>query len=183
VSGGRLILGLGVGSLREEFELLGAPFAGRGERADDALDALRASLSTTRPEYAGTHYRYGDVVMDPCALQPRVPLWIGGRTGRSLRRAVARGDGWVPFSIRATDVATMLTAARATPEWEARDKPLEVILRNGRPADPVGDPDGTGSLLDKLAAAGATGVQLSFVHHSSAHYLEQLEALAAVASS
>jgi probable F420-dependent oxidoreductase len=59
VSGGRLILGVGVGSLREEFKLLDAPFADRGARADDALVALRASLSQEQPAYHGPHYDYG----------------------------------------------------------------------------------------------------------------------------
>src|ERR1700687_1828463 len=58
VSDGRLILGVGVGSLVEEFDLLGAPFADRGERGDDALRALRASLSTREPEYHGPYYDY-----------------------------------------------------------------------------------------------------------------------------
>lgn len=178
VSGGRVILGLGVGSLREEFELLGAPFDDRGPRADDALSALRSSLSTSLPEHSGPYYRYAGVVMDPCASQSAVPLWIGGRTARSLRRAVELGDGWVPFGIRAIDVGAMLGAARATAAWSARRDPLEVVLRNGRPADPLGDPDGARTMVDKLIAAGATGLQLSFVHRSLPHYLEQLEATA-----
>jgi probable F420-dependent oxidoreductase len=181
VTKGRLILGLGVGSLRPEFELLGVPFDDRGERADDALAALRSSLSVTHPEYSGPYYRYDGVVMDPCALQSAVPLWIGGRTARSLRRAVALGDGWVPFNIGTVDIATMLATARETPAWGSRSGPIDVILRNGRPADPLDDPAGARTLLDKMAAAGATGVQLGFVHHSLDHYLEQLEAMMAVA--
>ena len=102
VTGGRLILGLGVGSLKEEFDLLGAAFEDRGARGDDALRALRASLSTLRPEYDGPYYSYSDVVVDPCARQERVPLWIGGRTRRSLRRAVELGDGWLPFGLGPT---------------------------------------------------------------------------------
>ena len=178
VCAGRLILGLGVGSLEEEFDLLGAPFGDRGARADDALAALRSSLSTTRPAYEGTYYRYADVVMDPCAHQASVPLWIGGRTGRSLRRAVELGDGWVPFALRAAEVQAMLGRARQTPAWEARGRPLEVVLQNGRPLDPIADPDGARTVLTKLTDAGATGVQLGFVHHSLEHYLEQLGALA-----
>jgi probable F420-dependent oxidoreductase len=180
VAQGRVILGLGVGSLRPEFDLLGVPFDDRGPRADDALAALRSSLSVAEPAYSGPYYRYAGVVMDPCALQPTVPLWIGGRTARSLRRAVALGDGWVPFNIRTVDVAAMLAAARETPAWEERQGPFEVVLRNGRPADPVDDPEGARTLLDKMVAAGATGVQLGFVHHSLDHYLEQLEAMTAV---
>ena len=74
----------------------------------------------------------------------------------------------------------MLATARDTPAWEARQGPLEVVLRNGRPADPVDDPEGARTLLDKMVAAGATGVQLAFVHHSLDHFLEQLEAMMAV---
>ena len=178
VSSGRLILGLGVGSLHEEFELLGADFEGRGARADDALSALRASLSSDRPRYEGPFYRYSDVVLDPCARQPAVPLWIGGRTARSLRRAVELADGWVPFSIPAGDVATMLARAAATSAWAARTSPLQVILRNGRPLDPLADPDGATRVVQRLTGAGATGLQLGFVHDSRGHYLEQLEAMA-----
>ena len=178
VSGGRVILGLGVGSLEEEFDLLGAPFRDRGPRADDALAALRASLSRRLPEYEGPYYRFSGVVVDPCACQPSVPLWIGGRTARSLRRAVELGDGWVPFGIRPTDLASMIAAARATPAWAARPGPLEIVLQNGRPADPLGDPEASRRIVGKLIDAGATGLQLRFVHHSPAHYLEQLEAMA-----
>lgn len=178
VSRGRLVLGLGVGSLQEEFELLGAPFADRGPRADDALRALRASLSQRLPSYAGPYYRYSDVVLDPCARQPSVPLWIGGRTARSLRRAVELGDGWVPFAIKSSDIATLLESARSTPAWAARTHPLEVILQNGRPLDPLGDPDGARIVVSKLTAAGATSLQLGFVHHSLDHYLEQLDTMA-----
>jgi probable F420-dependent oxidoreductase len=178
VAGGRVILGLGVGSLQEEFELLGVPFVDRGRRGDDALAALRASLSEPRPAYDGAYYRFSDVVLDPCAQQASVPLWIGGRTARSLRRAVELGDGWVPFGLKAADVASMLETARTTPAWADRRRPLEVILRNGRPLDPVGDPDDTQRTVDRLVGAGATGLQLWFAHDSLDHYLEQLEAMA-----
>ena len=108
LSCGRLVLGVGVGSLAEEFELLGAVFDGRGERADDAIAAIRASISTTRPAYSGTFYRFEGVALEPCALAPRVPIWVGGRTPRSLRRAVELGDGWMPFGLSVTEISTML---------------------------------------------------------------------------
>jgi probable F420-dependent oxidoreductase len=178
VSGGRVILGLGVGSLKEEFDLLGAPFDDRGPRADDALVALRASLSTTRPAHDGPYYRYGDVVLDPCATQAEVPLWIGGRTARSLRRAVELGDGWAPFGMGAPELSELIAAARRTSAWQARAKPLDLVLQNGRPVDPQGDPDGARKIGGRLVAAGATCLQLRFVHHSRDHFVEQLEAMA-----
>jgi hypothetical protein len=86
----------------------------------------------------------------------------------------------VPFGIRATDIATMVAGAKDTPAWAARSRPLEILLQNGRPADPVGDPEGTRITIGRLTAAGATGLQLNFVHHSLDHYLEQLEAMVAL---
>jgi probable F420-dependent oxidoreductase len=182
VTGGRVTLGLGVGSLKEEFDLLGAAFDDRGPRADDALRALRAALSQPQPEYAGPYYRFSDVVVDPCARQTVVPLWIGGRTARSLRRAVELGDGWVPFGLGVAEMATMVAAARQSPAWEARHSPLDVVLGNARPVDPTDDPDGAARIVDRLVEAGATGLQLRFVHHSLPHYLEQLEAMAQLLS-
>ena len=110
VSGGRVILGLGVGSLKEEFDLLGAPFDDRGARGDDALRALRAALPSNEPTYDGEFYSFGGLTVDPCALQPHMPFWIGGRTQRSLRRAVTLADGWCPFYVSLDTAAEWLQA-------------------------------------------------------------------------
>lgn len=171
VSGGRVILGVGVGSLKEEFDLLGAPFDDRGARGDDALKALRAALPTNEPTYDGEFYSFGGLAVDPCALQQHMPIWVGGRTKRSLRRALTLADGWCPFGI------SVATAG----EWlQARDVPagFEVVLAADRPLDPVADPEGTRETLDAMAAAGTTVVSSRFIHHSREHYLEQIHALA-----
>jgi probable F420-dependent oxidoreductase len=171
VSGGRVILGLGVGSLKEEFDLLGVPFEDRGARADDALRALRTALTTTEPAYDGEFYSFGGLTVDPCALQPHMPFWIGGRTQRSLRRALTLADGWCPFGV------SVATAA----EWlRARDVPagFEVVLPADRPLDPVNDPAGTRETLETMTAAGTTIVSARFMHDSLTHYLEQIHALA-----
>ncbi|MGW5861190.1 LLM class F420-dependent oxidoreductase [Streptomyces sp. NPDC055239] len=175
ISGGRLILGLGVGSLREEFELLGAAFEGRGAIADDAIAALRASLSRREPSYRGEYFRYEGFVVEPHAVQDRVPLWIGGRTPRSLRRAVAHGDGWVPFGLSLDRLREMLDAADL-PEG------FEVVLGAGRPLDPSGDAGRTSAALHRAADAGATLVSVSLTAESADHYIEQAEALATLAA-
>jgi probable F420-dependent oxidoreductase len=174
VSGGRLILGVGVGSLREEFDLLGAPFEDRGVRADDALVALRASLSREQPAYHGSHYDYDGFVVRPCAVQPRVPLWVGGRTRRSLRRAVALADGWAPFGVSVAQVADWLAGVELPDGFE-------VVISPERALDPSDGASACADALGALAAAGTTIVAVRVVHHSLAHYLEQLEALAGCA--
>jgi probable F420-dependent oxidoreductase len=168
VTGGRVVLGVGVGTLKPEFDLLGAPFDERGARADDALRALRASLGVTQPEYHGSHYDFGDVVVEPAATRRDVPLWIGGQGRRSLRRAIELGDGWAPFGLKPA-AAGALVAAAGSPA-------IDIVLQPARPLDPVGDPEAATRTLDELRAAGATYATLRFVHHSAAHYVEQLDA-------
>jgi len=172
VTGGRLTLGLGVGSLEEEFALLGATFEGRGAIADDALRALRAALSQSRPAYDGPHFSFRDVVVEPHAVQAKVPLWIGGRTPRSLRRAVELADGWVPFGLGPAELATLLGRF---------DLPagFEVVLSPERMLDPTGEPGATADALGVLAEAGATAASVRVAAESAGHYREQLAALAA----
>ena len=182
VSGGRLVLGVGVGSLREEFDLLGIEFEGRGDRADDAIRALRASLSQLEPEYRGEHYAYDGFVVDPCAVQPRVPIWVGGRTARSLRRAIELADGWAPFGLSRADLAVMIARARESAAWAARAEladapPFELVLQNEHLFDPGAEPERVRESAERLADTGATTLNERVVHHSLEHYLEQLAAM------
>lgn len=180
VNGGRTILGVGVGSLEEEFVLLGAEFEERGPMADDALRALRAALSSPEPSYDGPYFTFGGFRVDPTAMQAEVPIWIGGRTARSLRRAVELGDGWAPFGLRSADLAAMLERARGTEAWAERRAPLDVVIQNDRPFDPGAEPDRVVQQLGKYEALGATALAARLVHHSPDHYCEQLAALAAL---
>lgn len=171
VSAGRVILGVGVGSLKQEFDLLGAPFDDRGPRADDALRALRAALTSNEPAYDGEYYSFGGLTVDPCALQAHLPIWVGGRTQRSLRRALTLADGWCPFGISLQTASEWLRAREIPPGFE-------VVLPADRPLDPVGDPDATRDTLRAMAAAGTTVVSARFRHRSVEHYIEQIHALA-----
>jgi alkanesulfonate monooxygenase SsuD/methylene tetrahydromethanopterin reductase-like flavin-dependent oxidoreductase (luciferase family) len=146
------------------------PFEDRGARGDDALRALRAALPSNEPTYHGEFYSFGGLTVDPCALQTHVPIWIGGRTKRSLRRAVTLADGWCPYYV------TIDTAA----EWlKTFDLPpgFEVVMPADHPLDPIGEPDATTETLAKLVDGGTTTLSARFVHHSLEHYLEQLHAL------
>lgn len=183
VSAGRVVLGLGVGSLEEEFALLGAHFTDRGPRADDHLRALRAAMSQPVPVYDGPYFRFEGMVVDPCAVQAHVPFWIGGRTARSLRRAVELGDGWCPFGLTPEAAAAMLDKARSTEAWGDRDSDLEVVLQNLRPIDPLGAPAVAAETAATLRDAGATMLSLRLVHHSVDQYVEQLEAMVEVVGS
>jgi probable F420-dependent oxidoreductase len=175
LSGGRLVLGVGVGSMEEEFSLLGAPFEDRGPRADDAIRALRSCWARSEVSYSGPFHRFGPFTVEPYGVQEHLPIWVGGYTRRSLARAVELADGWTPFALRLPAVKELLGAF---------DLPagFEVVLGPPRPLDPVGDPEGARQLLAEMEEAGATAVHAGFVHHSVEHFLEQLEALAPLAA-
>jgi probable F420-dependent oxidoreductase len=186
ISGGRLILGVGVGSLQPEFEMLGAPFDDRGARGDESLRALRTSFGRRAPEFHGEFFEYSGMIVDPCGVQQTVPLWIGGRTPRSLRRAVELADGWAPFGLAKAELAAMLERARTTDAWDARQgaaelPPFEVVLPAGRLLDPIDKPDTAVEIIEGMRDIGATMVNVNFRHRSPEHYVEQLEALAALA--
>jgi probable F420-dependent oxidoreductase len=186
ISGGRLILGVGVGSLQPEFEMLGAPFDDRGARGDESLRALRTSFGRREPEFHGEYFDYSGMIVDPCGVQQTVPLWIGGRTQRSLRRAVELADGWAPFGLHRAELAGMLDRARDSASWDVRQSaselpPFEVVLPSGKLLDPGGEPQAAIDVLVALRDIGATMVNVNFRHRSPEHYVEQLEALAELA--
>ena len=177
LSGGRLILGVGVGSLAEEFAMLGRDFSGRGERSDDAIRAIKAAWGHREPSYSGPHWSFADVVVDPTAVQERLPVWVGGRTAPSLRRAVELGDAWVPFIIGPTDVRAMLDRARDTPAWAQRAHALDVALWPEPVLDPLVEPDRVIEQAHFHQACGATILNYRFTSRSLAHHVEQMEAL------
>ncbi|TFV57867.1 TIGR03619 family F420-dependent LLM class oxidoreductase [Mycobacterium sp. PS03-16] len=173
LSGGRLILGVGIGSLAEEFDLLGAAWQHRAARADDAIRALRLSMSRPEPEYHGPFYRYNGMSVRPYALAARVPIWVGGRSMPSLRRAADLADGWMPFGIPAMRVPEMLADVEAPAGFE-------IVLPSG-PLDPAAQPSEVRQRLDRLRAFGATVVSCTVTARSAAHFIEQLEVLREIA--
>ena len=102
LSGGRVILGAGVGWLQEEFVALGAPpFGERGRVSDEYLRLMRECWAKDQIDFKGTYYRVSDIVFLPKPLQkPGIPIWIGGHTDGALRRAGELGDGWHPIGLR-----------------------------------------------------------------------------------
>jgi probable F420-dependent oxidoreductase len=93
LSGDRVICGLGVGWMREEFDAIGEEFSNRGQRLDELTTILRALWTGAMVEHHGPHYAFEAVQMLPAPAAP-IPIWIGGNTPVAMRRA-ARQDGWI----------------------------------------------------------------------------------------
>jgi probable F420-dependent oxidoreductase len=186
LSAGRVIAGVGVGSLQPEFEVLGHTFDGRGERSDDAIRAIRAAWGHRVPEYHGTHYDFDGFIVEPSGLPRPVEIWVGGRTRRSLRRAAELGDAWMPFGFTRDELTRLITDPEVRDTLAeaagARGKPLKLVLAPEPPIDPLGQPERTTEFLASYVAVGATGFSIRFDHHSLAHFCEQMAALQSVVS-
>ncbi len=102
ISGGRVILGCGVGWWPEEFQALAAPpFAERGAVTDEYLRLMKELWTKEEPRFSGKYYQVSDVTLLPKPVQkPHPPLWIGGHTPAAIRRAGELGDGWHPIGLR-----------------------------------------------------------------------------------
>jgi len=103
LSKGRLILGVGVGWMKEEFDALGANFPERGKVSDEQLDLLKVLWSAERADFSGAHYQFENIAFAPKPLQqPRISIWVGGEGTRAQRRAGEYGDAWFPYFVRMT---------------------------------------------------------------------------------
>ena len=97
MSGGRVIPGLGVGSLPEENEILDVIYDGRGAFGDEFIEVMQALWTQDEASYQGDHFQFADVVASPKPAQATMPIWVGGSGAPARRRAAAYGTGWHPM--------------------------------------------------------------------------------------
>src|SRR5436305_898908 len=130
LSGGRLTIGIGAGWLKAEFDaVVITPFAERGAVTDEYLAAFRTLWTKEKPRIDGRYVHYDGLVLEPKPAQkPHPPIWVGGESGPSLRRAAGFGDAWYPI---ASNTAALLHTSGA---------PADAILRRRVP--PSADPQG-----------------------------------------
>jgi len=200
LSGGRVILGAGVGWLREEFEALGAPpFEERGAVTDEYLRFMRATWTTDPVSFTGRYVSVHGVHALPKPVQPAgIPVWIGGHTDAAVRRAATLGDGWHPIALRPPGLLfpdEYATRARQIQAWakDAGRDPRAVTLtvrvpmevRSKRLAPPAGDRPFFQGTADQVvadirayAAAGVTHFVFDHTHQDLRALLENLERFA-----
>ncbi|HLE98873.1 MAG TPA: LLM class flavin-dependent oxidoreductase [Gaiellaceae bacterium] len=130
VSGGRLMLGVGVGGEgAQDFEATGVPLEERGSRADEGIAALRRLFADRPASFSGRHYRFRDVSIEPAPIQPGgPPILVGGRSEAAQRRAGTLGDGWLPYLVSPRSFAVGVEKVQAHAAAAGRD-PAE--LRHG----------------------------------------------------
>ncbi len=94
VSEGRLILGVGVGWMREEAEVLGMPWDNRGRRSDEQLEIFEALFREEAPSYDGNYYSFPEVRFEPKPIQQPLPVWVGGNSQAAFRRTARFGHAF-----------------------------------------------------------------------------------------
>lgn len=101
LSGGRFILGVGLGWAKQEYEALGVPFEHRGAIANESLEAIRALWTNEVASYEGRFFRFRDVHTGPLPVtRPHPPIWVGGDSRAAMRRAARLGTAWHPIQVR-----------------------------------------------------------------------------------
>ena len=172
ISGGRVILGVGVGAMEEEFDALGISMRDRASLTNECIAIMKELWTNPSPSYESKRWRFNDLLFSPKPIQkPHIPFWVGGSSSGAMRRAALLGDGWHPtgvspeeFSIGRREISEMATAAGRDPDsltWSLR---VEVEAHGGPSSERAAgrarlsgdDPD---AMAASLAAYETAGVQ------------------------
>ena len=122
LTGGRMICGVGVGWLEQEFDTLGVPYAERGPMSDEFLEIFRVLWTQANPEFHGKYYDIEGIQFYPKPVQqPYIPIWVGGHSRPALRRVARYGDCWHTTRQTPDFVAQNLPYLRAQTERAGRD--------------------------------------------------------------
>ncbi|HEY2303184.1 MAG TPA: TIGR03619 family F420-dependent LLM class oxidoreductase [Acidimicrobiales bacterium] len=187
LSGGRLIVGVGAGHVKGEFEALDIEFESRGERTNECIDAYRAAFASTYSSFSGKHFNYDEMGLAPRPAQQHIPIWIGGSTRPALRRVAERGDGWIPQGTPRAQMRACLDYIRTHRDKVRPGAELDLGMMSeaiyvGTPTWDVGEGRLTGSpdfIAESLREAyemGCNVLHLNFRSRDRAEYCDQLAA-------
>jgi probable F420-dependent oxidoreductase len=135
LSGGRLILGIGVAYLEPEMSAIGVPMEGRGSRSDEYLAAMRSVWQDGAPAFHGKYVDFEGVDAYPKPVQQPLPVVVGGRSEAAFLRAARHADGWYGFMIGLRAMAEYGEGLRAAIERTGRTEPLHISVSPSRRLD------------------------------------------------
>ncbi len=188
LSDGRLIVGVGAGHVLEEFEILGPEFLDRGKALDESIDGIAAALVDEFPELPGPRWPAADLGISPRPVQsPRPPIWVGGSSRPALRRAAARGDGWLPQTAKRAELKTQVAELRELRQELRGGAPIAIgalagTFHVGEPSWDLpkgtvsGSPDKIAEDLAEFVELGCSHLQLRFPSRSVDEMCDQMAA-------
>jgi probable F420-dependent oxidoreductase len=168
---GRMIFGVGVGNVREEFDALGVPWNKRGAVTDESIDVIRTLWRQQAATHRGEFWNFDAIYTSPKPYQGRnIPIWIGGMSEAALRRVARVGDGWQPTGITAEEfgeqaaaISTLAASYGRNPSAIRLCMRFNIALGNETVTDverrstvDADDIDGIVTVAETFAAAGAT---------------------------
>lgn len=192
LSGGRTLLGVGVGWMEEEFGYLRTRFNQRGRITDEWIQVMRTLWKEDRPAFHGTWISFEDTKFEPKPIQSGgPPIYVAGSSDAAIHRAATLGDGWHPSGLSPENLAAGVARLR---EW-AGERPMAVSLRghiaisgeggtyrssSGALHQRIGGP--ASAIMDRLAVYAEAGLEhlvCYFAHQTASDLLAQLETFAA----
>ena len=191
LSEGRLLLGVGIGWMAEEFAALGVDRRQRGKIADEQLGVIRTLLDDEHCSYDGAFYAFDDIAFLPKAYADSLPIWIGGEGEAAQRRAGRHGDAWFPYFVRVTPeaLAAGYTNVRRFADEAGRDPaavgldcclPVEVTDHpvSQEPDKLRGSPEQLVEALTRFAGVGVGHIGLQFMAPRHPDRMEQIQRFA-----
>jgi probable F420-dependent oxidoreductase len=192
LSSGRLILGVGVGWMEEEFAAMNVPFKERGRISDEQLTLLKKLWTEEHITFHGQYYNATDIAFLPKPYrQPRVPIWVGGEGKPAQRRAGQFGDAWFPYFVKITpqELAAGFANVRAEAYKAGRNPdevqlacclPVELTAADGPPITDYlkGSVRQVTDRLKQFIAVGANHIGLQFMIPHYPERQEQIERFA-----
>jgi probable F420-dependent oxidoreductase len=177
ISKGRFLFGIGAGWNEDEMADHGTTdFKGRFKLMEERVLAMREIWTKSKPEFNGTHVKFGPMMTWPKPIQKPLPVIVGGAFPHGARRAIAFGDGWMPHATRpqygASDVLEYLPGFREMAKAAQRDPATIPITTFGTPAEP--------DRLERFRDAGIDRVVFSIASEDKDKTLATLDKLAAV---
>ena len=180
LSGGRLILGLGVGWIAQEYSYLRTDFGSRGQLADEYTAAIRVLFESEHPAFHGEHINFSDALFSPRPAVP-IPIVVGGSSLPALRRAARLGDGWYGLRLSPEMARVAIDEMNRIGHRQNFSLSLRLQLRVGGAvdgADPAttlhGDADAVVGQLQKYRDIGIEQVVIEPVANDLVDFVEQM---------
>lgn len=121
LSGGRARITVGVGWLKDEYDIIGVPFHKRGRMMDEYLEAMFELWHSDTPTFIGEFVRFADIAFGPKPIgEPHPVIWMGGDADAVLRRTARFGDGWAPWQTKPAELPAKMDYIQSQPGFDGR---------------------------------------------------------------
>lgn len=188
LSSGRIIVGVGSGWMKEEFDALGVPFAKRGAQTDEFIRIFKAIWTNPEPQFAGQYHQFSGITAYPQPVQrPHPPIWVGGNSKRAMRRALELGEGWQPGWSKPDQFAQEMQDFRRLADRIGRDpqsveisllRPMQIIDRADAHRPLIGTPEQIAEDIREYRKLGVSHLVFAFRSSTVAEAVETIERFA-----